>query len=692
MASNRRRKASAVEADLLNYIAELIGPEKELLSFIAEQSAVKISQLCDFADLPREAMLDLVAKMEEIRLVKAKQFFTGGETWVWLKKAGRQVAKFCQVARYEVHYRSLAHWGAITDGRLWMEEHYEIRRWICERELRRGWKRKPKRDLPDAAARVMIEQKGVKKEYLIAIEAQLSRSPGVAEKVRNYPAKYQGVIYFAVPKVRRFIEGLTEGRQDPRLFIREIPVIDRRLNQPAWYVPGDRRPGKVRYRTAPMHPPLSEGELDVLDFIVDQSAVPMDQLMRFLGLGWEDEEDKERASALASRLVRGGLLHRAKPLVDEPIWLWLSQAGVAASRRDLGPLYPQVSGLEFWRALTEVRLDLTKDRDDIEWVSSRVLRRGKGTAGSLPHALVKVGSKRVAVELLLGTQSVAGLAARWERRRKEYDGVLWFYTRRCKGSARAFAAEAGSEKLGVYPLPNGPFLDVAPDVKHRKMFCGRPDSQFWYRQTWRPPVVVRPCLVEELPSAAVQKLTEAVSGPQGLEIKAVWRPAVGTKVFCVETNAGLYRLAHSKHGWSAKRVVDESIFTKETTRFVEVVTEARERQKAGLPVRYEVDGELLAELELLIPKRTNGPGTGKARLSDQAALSGLIFILRNKIGWKRLPRELGFGSGPSCQRRCREWEKLEVWDTIVGVLTERLPDGRQLDWSRLKHGAKPSAK
>ena len=42
---------------------------------------------------------------------------------------------------------------------------------------------------------------------------------------------------------------------------------------------------------------------------------------------------------------------------------------------------------------------------------------------------------------------------------------------------------------------------------------------------------------------------------------------------------------------------------------------------------------------------------GRPRLSDRAALTGILFVLKSGIWWEMLPQEMGCGSGMTCWRR-----------------------------------------
>jgi transposase len=59
-----------------------------------------------------------------------------------------------------------------------------------------------------------------------------------------------------------------------------------------------------------------------------------------------------------------------------------------------------------------------------------------------------------------------------------------------------------------------------------------------------------------------------------------------------------------------------------------------------------VPDELWELIEPLLPKherRLRYPG--RKRLPDRPALCGILFVLHTGIAWRRLPPELGFGSG-----------------------------------------------
>lgn len=95
-----------------------------------------------------------------------------------------------------------------------------------------------------------------------------------------------------------------------------------------------------------------------------------------------------------------------------------------------------------------------------------------------------------------------------------------------------------------------------------------------------------------------------------------------------------------------------------------------------------VTDDLWVVVEPLLPKRRKYPAGGRPRLDDRAALTGILFVLKTGIPWEYLPQEMGCGSGMTCWRRLRDWQKAGVWERLHRVLLDRLRGADQIDFSR----------
>ena len=113
-----------------------------------------------------------------------------------------------------------------------------------------------------------------------------------------------------------------------------------------------------------------------------------------------------------------------------------------------------------------------------------------------------------------------------------------------------------------------------------------------------------------------------------------------------------------------------------------------------------VPDELWEIVEPLLPPEPHKPDGVRPRVSNRAALTGILFVLKSGIPWEMLPQEMGCGSGVSCWRRLRDWHEAGVWKKLHQTLLEYLQDAEQLDWDRAcmdsasikaKKGNQPSA-
>jgi transposase len=92
--------------------------------------------------------------------------------------------------------------------------------------------------------------------------------------------------------------------------------------------------------------------------------------------------------------------------------------------------------------------------------------------------------------------------------------------------------------------------------------------------------------------------------------------------------------------------------------------------------------ELWRLIEPLLPRPRPRPKGGRPRVPDRAVLTGILFVLRTGIPWEYLPRESGWGSGVTCWRRLRQWQRAGVWKMLHRLLLRRLREANRIDWSR----------
>ena len=82
------------------------------------------------------------------------------------------------------------------------------------------------------------------------------------------------------------------------------------------------------------------------------------------------------------------------------------------------------------------------------------------------------------------------------------------------------------------------------------------------------------------------------------------------------------------------------------------------------------------------PKRRRRRYPGRKPISNRQTLSGILFVLRTGIGWDYLPLEMGCGSGMTCWRRLRDWQRRGIWTKVHRLLLNKLRQAEKIDWSR----------
>jgi transposase len=97
-----------------------------------------------------------------------------------------------------------------------------------------------------------------------------------------------------------------------------------------------------------------------------------------------------------------------------------------------------------------------------------------------------------------------------------------------------------------------------------------------------------------------------------------------------------------------------------------------------------LDDDLWNLIEPILPppkgRRFRFPG--RKPISHRQALDGILFVLKTGIPWEYLPREMGCGSGMTCWRRLRDWQRRGVWQRLHRLLLDKLRQADKIDWSR----------
>ena len=96
-----------------------------------------------------------------------------------------------------------------------------------------------------------------------------------------------------------------------------------------------------------------------------------------------------------------------------------------------------------------------------------------------------------------------------------------------------------------------------------------------------------------------------------------------------------------------------------------------------------VSDELWEKVQPLlpVPKPRRFRFSGRKRIDDRKALTGILFVLKSGIPWEQLPQEMGCSSGMTCWRRLKEWHEAGVWERLHHLLLSKLRAADGLDGS-----------
>jgi hypothetical protein len=523
-------------------LREPYAEEVTVLRFVSEQNAVTLTQLARFFGVYVADMARFVEEMRAQGWIEVRRLIKGDSPWVWLRGKGARHAGL-GFSAVRPSLRTVGHWHAITETRLYLKEHAPSGVWICERKLRRRrYKGKGRRGkhrakvvnrahIPDAIFRIEGE--------IHAIEAELSRKgPGMLEKiVAQHSSRYDAVVYFCSPLTFTDIKKQKLEERFPRLFSCCLVENLRKLAKEEFRDPEDPRNGGRGAKRGP-----EEWEVVVIDLLAEQGAIPLDQLARYLKCG------PARADAIASHMLEAGFVKRAQPEEEGADWIWLGTRGSKYTTFDLGTQLPTLAGLPRLRALNEVRLQiLERTEGTVEWKSGRVLRRERGKEGSLPDAVAveESGQGRdwrrdsYAIDVRLNLiDDFEKLFGRYRTRAAEYDWVVWYCAPQARMIARKMADECDCPKLVVRTIPG---YRPPRGIRRRRKPVSSPPTFF----------EVSP---DEVEGEVFEVVALAADREDAIRILSIERRK-GVREYRIGTNDGIWCVRCSQYGWRATEVL-----------------------------------------------------------------------------------------------------------------------------------------
>lgn len=204
---------------------------------------------------------------------------------------------------------------------------------------------------------------------------------------------------------------------------------------------------KTRFRKREPRRRALDWEREVLALIIDQYAVPLDQLARFMGCS------QRRAEAIVEHLMRVGYVDYDRILSTERPWVWLTRRGAHFSGRDHLVFPVNVGAMPRIRAVNEVRLHLEGRAPDAVWVSGRGVMRRYGRTGSRVHGMLEVGEENHAIKVELVRKGYGRSCIGVETLLERFDAVVVFCVEETRDIYERMKDEHEWPRLVVRELP-----------------------------------------------------------------------------------------------------------------------------------------------------------------------------------------------------------------------------------------------
>lgn len=404
------------------------GPrERELLRLLSEQIGIRRDQAARFLNVDYDDVVALVDEMAapELRWVRCEEMLKGEEPWLWLRRAGVELAG-TGYGYKKPKLSKLEHLYAVNEVRLAvMGETDGV--WVCEREL---WRRLIEEGVnlgrrfaegdvgvrvPDAV--VEVEGRG----YAIEVVLSFEEEGEWRDMLSEHHANYQATKCFCASHVRWELEDVRDEVNEERgerglgelgVFIGEAPSLDG--------VGIERRVSRGRGS-------VEEREVPLLAVVSEHGALRVDHLAELM-----DREEPEMREAVES-LEGRGLAFLTGLVPEESPWVWCSRRGAKLSGTGLSPYTPTLKSLELLRAINQVHVVLRRRYRHMQWFSSRVLEQEGYDREELPSAIALMGGRSYAIEVVLKDRGQGGLEWKLAQLSGRCENVLCYTPKSLRG-------------------------------------------------------------------------------------------------------------------------------------------------------------------------------------------------------------------------------------------------------------------
>lgn len=189
-----------------------------------------------------------------------------------------------------------------------------------------------------------------------------------------------------------------------------------------------------------MDPPLrlTPRDAQALRWVGEQYTCRLDQLSLVLGrIGGREPLSASATRAVVGRWVGLSLAGRARLLVGEPEWVWLTTKGLRQVELAFGPWEPKAWTARHMGAVNDVRLFVEPRRPGARWRPERELRATRpdgrqAEAAPIPDAeLLDAGGNVIAIEVELSPKSTTARRRAMQALVARYEAVWYFASADC---------------------------------------------------------------------------------------------------------------------------------------------------------------------------------------------------------------------------------------------------------------------
>ncbi|HEU5004453.1 MAG TPA: hypothetical protein VFW71_16970 [Actinomycetota bacterium] len=189
-----------------------------------------------------------------------------------------------------------------------------------------------------------------------------------------------------------------------------------------------------------MDPPLrlTPRDAQALRWVGEQYTCRLDQFAEVLGrIGGREPLSLSATRAVVGRWVGLSLAGRARLLVGEPEWVWLTTKGLRAAELPFGPWEPKAWTVRHMGAVNRVRLFIEPRRPGARWRPERELRatrpdRRLADASPIPDGeLLDAGGNVIAIEVELSPKSITARRRAMQALVAHYEAIWYFASADC---------------------------------------------------------------------------------------------------------------------------------------------------------------------------------------------------------------------------------------------------------------------